>query len=360
MERREEVKKKYPLTGILDGEKEPSEALEDIVHGWKEQDRITRPVELSECTSLEQEWNLRRKTPAKKQKVTEVEQSADGLHVKWGDAKEADASAEYNSVHKFEMAMTRFGVALELTDLMDFTKFNVWVKRLLDAMNQDNLLYPRALSIQECADAHEKLFTIIEINTRKTGIREKLTSGERPLEKALTDAMDSLFIRNFLESRLLQPKSGTPRAPKDAGSEPRGNGAAVQKKGPGKESKSAAKRRRSIEKATADKQGEIEALKRQVGEAAGGRPPRKGKAKGEAKGNGKGKAVGKGPALPKELRGGKHQAVSADNRRICFGHNTSRGCDKAEDGKECPSGWHICSLIGCKEVHSATKCTKNT
>ena len=58
LERREEVKKKYPLTGILDGEKEPSEALEDILHGWNEQDRITHPVELSECTSLEQEWNL--------------------------------------------------------------------------------------------------------------------------------------------------------------------------------------------------------------------------------------------------------------------------------------------------------------
>ena len=44
-ERREEVKKKYPLIGILEGEKEPSEALEDIVHGWKEVDRITRPIE---------------------------------------------------------------------------------------------------------------------------------------------------------------------------------------------------------------------------------------------------------------------------------------------------------------------------
>ena len=77
------------------------------MEGVQEYDRITRPVELSECTSLEREWNLRRKTPAKKQGVTEVEQNSDGLSVKWGDAKEADTSTEYNSVRKFKMAMTK-------------------------------------------------------------------------------------------------------------------------------------------------------------------------------------------------------------------------------------------------------------
>ena len=355
LERREEVKKKYPLTGILEGEKEPSEALEDLVHGWKEVDRITRPIDLSECTSLEQEMNLRRKKPAKKQRVAEVEESSNGFNVKLGDAKEEDATTDFNSVHKFEMAMTRFGVALELADLMDFTRFNVWLKRLLDSMNQDNLLYPRALTIQECADAHEKLFTIIEISTRKEGIREKLSSGERPLEKALTEAMDSLFIRNFLESRLLQPRPGGGKAPKDAQKETKGGEAA--KKPAGKESKTAAKKRRTIEKATKDKQKEIDALKQELTGQGKEKLTRK-QRKGDSKGEGKGKASGKGPALPKELRNGKNQATSGDNRKICFGYNTGRGCDKAEAGKECPNGWHICSAIGCKETHSAKGCPK--
>ena len=80
--------------------------------------------------------NLRRKVPAKRQRVTEVEESSNGFSVKLGDAKEDDAATDFNSVHKFEMAATRSGVALELADLMDFTKFNVWLERLLDAMNR--------------------------------------------------------------------------------------------------------------------------------------------------------------------------------------------------------------------------------
>ena len=38
------------------------------MHAWKEMDRITRPIDFTECTSLAQEWNLRRKTPAKRQR----------------------------------------------------------------------------------------------------------------------------------------------------------------------------------------------------------------------------------------------------------------------------------------------------
>ena len=211
------------------------------------------------------------------------------------------------------------------------------------------------MSIQECADAHDKLFIVIEIHTRKEGIREKLSSGERPLEKALREAVGSFLVRNFLESRLLQPGPGGVRATKDIAKETKGGEAA--KKPAGKEFKSAAKKRKTIEKATKQKQSEIDSLHRQLQGQVKEKQPRKQK-KGNAKGDGKGQAPGKGPALPKELRNGKNQAVSADNRRICFGHNTSRGCDKAEDGKECPNGWHICSAIGCKEVHSATGCAK--
>jgi len=64
--KRKALMNKYgPLSGCMVGEREPSEALEDILHTWKELDRITHPLSLAECTSIEMEWNLRRTQPTK-------------------------------------------------------------------------------------------------------------------------------------------------------------------------------------------------------------------------------------------------------------------------------------------------------
>ena len=112
------------------------------------------------------------------------------------------------------------------------------------------------------------------------------------------------------------------------------------------------RKERIVAAATKEKNDEIKKLKEQLGHRT--------KPKGESKGGkGKGKDKGKAPPLPKEMReGGKHRGMSLDGRKICYGYNLPKGCTECEPGKQCKKGWHICSIDGCKETHSATICPK--
>ena len=68
------------------------------------------------------------------------------------------------------------------------------------------------------------------------------------------------------------------------------------------------------------------------------------------KGNPKGKGKGKTPPMPTELRGKwrKH----SNGEPLCFGYNTSRGCNHAKDGEKCNKGWHLCAEPKCLQPHS--------
>ena len=86
----------------------------------------------------------------------------------------------------------------------------------------------------------------------------------------------------------------------------------------------------------------------QVASAGGAAPPVPSAPQGQGtqrKGTGKGR-----PNLPLELVGltltvqeGEHR-----NEPICYGFNMA-GCDKAEPGKRCQKGWHICAKCNKKE-----------
>ena len=69
----------------------------------------------------------------------------------------------------------------------------------------------------------------------------------------------------------------------------------------------------------------------------------------ERKGKGKGKK-GKTPPMPAELKNKWHRTASGDP--LCFGYNTSRGCDQARDGERCPKGWHLCAEPKCLQAHA--------
>ena len=122
-------------------------------------------------------------------------------------------------------------------------------------------------------------------------------------------------------------------------------------------SKSAQKKERIAAAATKTKDKEIDELKKLLEQAAGWKRPTKGTSKGkDSKGKGKNKGKGTTPS-PKELNDGNHQEISADDRRICYAYNMSKGCTDCEAGKQCKRGWHICARKGCKDVHSTTACT---
>ena len=68
----------------------------------------------------------------------------------------------------------------------------------------------------------------------------------------------------------------------------------------------------------------------------------------ERKGKGKGKK-GKNPPMHAELRNKWHRTSSGDP--LCFGYNTSKGCDQAKDGEKCAKGWHLCAEPRCLQAH---------
>ena len=345
-EKRHDLQKKYGTTsGCMEGEREPSEALEDTLHNWKELNRITHPLSLADCTSIEQEWNQRRLQPAKKPRVAVLDQDSESTVLTLASKPETNATSEVHSVHQLTNALFRLGYALELTDLVEFEVFYTWIKKLLSKMNKDDMLSSTVLSVQDAMHAHDILFKIMEIETRHKGIRHDLTTGRAPLEDALKLAMNSVKIERALEPRE-ETRRPVQRESKGAG---RGKGAAREGE---EKSKSQKKREAVVGKATKDMQSQIEELKRKL--SKGGKA---GKGKGDgkkAKGEGK-----KGAKLPEAMRGGKHQATSGDGRRICFGYNLGT-CTEVEPGKECKKGWHICSIKGCKDKHSAKECDKAT
>ena len=346
-DRRERLKRKYgPLTECMIGEKNPSEALENIIHEWKELNRITHPLCLSECTSQEMEWNKRRTQPNKKPRVEILDRNQETtIHASIPNA-EPEATTDVKTIHQLHMALCRLGLALELNDLIDYSVFHEWIQKLMKTVNQDYLLTDRAMSIYECINAHDMLFKILEEETREHGIRKDLTTGHAPLESALKIAMNSLRMERTLLPGLTQrPTKQQPTTKKNEPRDPEGK------------SKSALKKERIAAAATKTKDKEIDELKKLIGQTAGWTRP-KGKSKGkDSKGKGKDKGKGTTP-LPKELNDGNHQGISADDRRICYAYNMSKGCTECEPGKQCKRGWHICARKGCKDVHSATTCTR--
>lgn len=339
-DRRERIKVKYgPLSGCMVGEKEPSEALEDTLHGWKEMNRITHPISLGECTSVDMEWNLRRLQPNKKPRM-EAFDRGDGSLIVTPVKDAAEARTDVHTTHQLEMALTRLGYALELADLLDFTVFHRWIEELMKGLDGNNLLTDRTLTVNECIYAHDYLFKIMEVDTRHSGIRREMNTGKHPLERALSKAMDSKQIERALVPGLLGARERAPPTKKPEHKNTEGK------------SKSALKKEKTIARATTNKDKEIEELKKLIEQGKSFERPRKGKDKGKGKGKDK-----SGPPLPEGLKGGKHQGTSGDGRRICFGYNL-KGCDGCEPGKECKKGWHICSIKGCKGTHSANDCDK--
>ena len=102
------------------------------------------------------------------------------------------------------MALCRLGLALELNDLIDYEVFHKLIQKLMKTVNQDYLLTDRAMTIQDCINAHDMLFKILGEETREHRIRKDLTAGKAPMETALKSAMNSLRMERALLPGLTQ------------------------------------------------------------------------------------------------------------------------------------------------------------
>ena len=56
--------------------------------------------------------------------------------------------------------------------------------------------------------------------------------------------------------------------------------------------------------------------------------------------------------MPKQLVG--KASETGDGKRLCWAYNID-GCPNAEDGEECPRGWHLCCEPGCFKPHPLPK-----
>ena len=54
--------------------------------------------------------------------------------------------------------------------------------------------------------------------------------------------------------------------------------------------------------------------------------------------------------MPKQLVG--KASETGDGKRLCYNID---GCPNAEDGEECPRGWHLCCEPGCFKPHPLPK-----
>ena len=344
-ENRKALKQKYCTHfGIMEGEMEPSEHLEDVLHQWKEMNRITHPISLSECTSVEMEWNLRRLRPSKRPRVEVLDRDGDDKMVTFHTQEDAEATTEVQSVHQLHMALTRLGLALELVDLIEYKKIHEWIAKLMSAINRDSMI-SGTISVRDCIEANDLLFKMMEVETRSEGIRRELSTGIAPLEDAMKRAVGSLRMERALMPRENAGQQKKDKKKDDHPDHQKKSGGGGQPKGSGK-SRNQQKKDKLIQKATAGLQKELEELKRNM--------PRGDRKGGKAEGEGK---SAKGPPLPERMRDGKHQAMSIDGRRICFGYNLGT-CSEVEPGKQCTKGWHICSIKVCKSTHSANECDK--
>ena len=104
--------------------------------------RITRPLLLSERTPQAVEWNHRMLHPTKKAKfatLTTEDGEQQTMHFTTDTTPEArTAMTSMEHCHK---AVIRLGLAFELTDLIEWDVWQLWIKKLRFATNPDGILF---------------------------------------------------------------------------------------------------------------------------------------------------------------------------------------------------------------------------
>lgn len=285
---------------VIAGSMEPSHSLIDYCHNLKEQDTL-QYIDPAKCTSRESELS-----GTKRENFMVAKSDGTLKSQQITTEKPADLNTEY----RVRLALQRRSLALDQTDLMTYEISEEYHSFLFALMMTPVPSSHLPLDTAQILRADRQIYHKMAETTR-SGISKNL-SGVYPLHDALRNARNDPIV-----SAMLQP------LPKSSS----------RAENPGKGS---SKMQRPAPYAKGSESG--------------------GKSKDSSKGKSKGKGKGKNKAfsrMPQALVG--CHSTDKEGKPICYDANLS-GCDKAELGKECSKGRHICCY--CYGLHSFNDCTK--
>ena len=208
--------------------------------------------------------------------------------------KEDKLIAPTSSEIQFLQAMTRRGIAFKFAKLMTYEQHTTWLNFLMQAMQREAPPGYSRPSLHQAMMCDKAAFT--RLGSSMGSVRQ-LPDGSYPLGLRLLELRSDPSIALYL-APLARSQSSQGQGPRASpyNAAPRPGNAANQ----------------------------------------------------ERKGKGKGKK-GKSPPMPAELRNKWHRTSSGDP--LCFGYNTSKGCDQAKDGEKCAKRWHLCAEPRCLQAH---------
>ncbi|CAE7263722.1 unnamed protein product [Symbiodinium sp. CCMP2592] len=265
---------KASVSGIdIKDRNEPSDALLDLCVGIYEGNRL-RYVSWDRCTSKSQELS----SEAKRDSMLTVDSQG---RLK-AEAKSDHIKADTSSEILLQFALLRRGLALEMSNLLDFRLHRRWAEKLIETRMAAQLDTHSQVSFAQLEAADQKFFQELADRTRD-GVQA--TALGRPLD----DCFDEVF--NLPEvTRVMQP------LPKPSG---------------------------RVEPPPKPRWSPYDR-------------PSKGGRKGKSPGTGKST-----PRMPRELVGCK--ACTNRGDPICFGYGL-KTCSEQVKGGRCPKGLHVCAV----------------
>ncbi|CAE7763006.1 SLC24A2 [Symbiodinium sp. CCMP2592] len=277
---------KASVSGIdIKDRNEPSDALLDLCVGIYEGNRL-RYVSWDRCTSKSQELS----SEAKRDSMLTVDSQG---RLK-AEAKSDHIKADTSSEILLQFALLRRGLALEMSNLLDFRLHRRWAEKLIETRMAAQLDTHSQVSFAQLEAADQKFFQELADRTRD-GVQA--TALGRPLD----DCFDEVF--NLPEvTRVMQP------LPKPSG---------------------------RVEPPPKPRWSPYDR-------------PSKGGRKGKSPGTGKST-----PRMPRELVGCK--ACTNRGDPICFGYGL-KTCSEQVKGGRCPKGLHVCAVPKCGGAHPALDC----
>jgi hypothetical protein len=284
-------KQQSKITGFkIEGVREPSHALIDLVHTMQE-DNVAKYLAPEVCTHREAELG-----GTKKEQIVQIEPNGTLKAVHRSMPQETDVSSSY----KLRLAFQRRALAMDQFSLMSFDVAEAYHEYLFDLMHKVVPANFNSISLAQIVAADKLVWTYMSTNCRNGITKDQL--GDLPMEKALQAALKDPIITASLQPLPKPSSSGVVRN-------------------------------------QFERQANVRSAPYQ---ASSGSP--KGAKGGKGKGKNKSKGKGKGTTrMPYELIGTSSKTKEGQN--ICYNFNLNN-CRDAKTGEACRRGLHVCS--GCQ------------
>jgi hypothetical protein len=300
---------------LLEGELEPSDALTDKFCEMQDRGAL-KYLSWAELTKRDLELDgVKKDSSFKPDKQGFLRCSLGPLETL------ADTSSDF----KFEKAMMRRGLAMEMAQLLSFNVHELLVRWMLQEYHREALPGYSRVSLDQLQRLDREVFRrLAEVTRGGLGLA---SDGSLPLDPIMPVVILEPRIVMFLNPlpRLAGPHAGVPRQHEQSSN----NGGSIN--GPAK--------------------------KRQKGggdfsKSSGISPPPEGHLAGGKGARGKGKSQ----RMPQELHG---LSANFEGRPCCYDFNMAKGCQNVVDSSaRCSRGYHICMKCGGNHAQHSAQCPK--